>query len=60
MDFTGQKLGLAPMVRVGQLSFRAMCLEFGADYVWSEELIDRKLATCVRIENVNKINLFGF
>lgn len=56
MDFFGQKVGLAPMVRVGQLPFRLLALRNGADYVWSEEIIDQKLASCVRKEVTNKIN----
>ena len=56
MDFTGQKLGLAPMVRVGQLPFRLFALNHGADYVWSEELMDIKLSQCLRKETTNKIN----
>lgn len=28
-----------------------MALQYGADYVFSEEIIDRKFHSCVRIEN---------
>lgn len=31
------------MVRVGNLPFRLCCLEYGADIVYSEELVDKKL-----------------
>ncbi len=42
---------LAPMVRAGTTAFRALCLDYGADMVWSEEIIDRKLVLCTRREN---------
>mmetsp|Transcript_8144 Transcript_8144/g.18781 ORF Transcript_8144/g.18781 Transcript_8144/m.18781 type:complete len:428 (+) Transcript_8144:190-1473(+) len=42
---------LAPMVRVSNLPLRLLSLEYGADLVWSEELIARKIANSVRIEN---------
>lgn len=63
-DFTLKmvsKISLAPMVRMvtsihliylqNTLPFRELALNNGADYVYSEEIIDRKLLTCVRIEN---------
>lgn len=37
------KLVLAPMVRVGTLPMRLLALEYGADLVWSPELVDKKL-----------------
>jgi tRNA-dihydrouridine synthase 2 len=48
------KLILAPMVRVGVLPFRLMCLENGADIVYSEELIAFKLKKTIRV--VNKVD----
>jgi tRNA-dihydrouridine synthase 2 len=33
------------------LPFRDLCLSLGADYVFSEEIIDKKLISCVRIAN---------
>ena len=42
---------LAPMVRAGALPLRILCLDYGADLVWSEEIIDRKLSLCRRVEN---------
>ena len=42
---------LAPMVRAGTLALRALCIDYGADLVWSEEIIDRKLVRCTRQEN---------
>lgn len=41
------------MVRVGTLPMRLLALEYGADLVYSEELIDWKLARCKR--KVNKV-----
>lgn len=45
------KIILAPMVRMGMLPFRLLCLRYGADLVCSEEIIDVKLLRCKRIEN---------
>lgn len=45
------KLCLAPMVRSGELPMRIMALKYGADLVWSPEIIDRKIRTCTRLEN---------
>eukprot|EP00933_Yihiella_yeosuensis_P070862 TRINITY_DN79018_c0_g1_i1.p1 TRINITY_DN79018_c0_g1~~TRINITY_DN79018_c0_g1_i1.p1 ORF type:complete len:433 (-),score=67.54 TRINITY_DN79018_c0_g1_i1:151-1449(-) len=42
---------LAPMVRAGTLPLRLEALRYGADLVWGEEIIDRKLIGCVRREN---------
>ena len=44
-------LYLAPMVRVGTLPFRLLALKRGADFIFSEELIDRRLNDCIRVEN---------
>ena len=43
MDYSG-KLILAPMVRVGTLPFRICALRHGADIVYSEEIIDKKIS----------------
>lgn len=45
------KLILAPMVRIGTLPMRLLALEYGADIVYTEELIDWKLIRSVRQEN---------
>jgi len=45
------KVILAPMVRVNGLPFRKMAAEFGADIVYSEELVDRKLIKCKPVYN---------
>lgn len=46
---------LAPMVRVGSCPFRLLSLQYGADLVYTEETIARKLLTAYRTEN----NLLG-
>ena len=43
---------LAPMVRVGTLPLRLLALENGADLVWTEEMVAKKVAPCERIENL--------
>lgn len=45
------KVILAPMVRENSLPFRLLCLNKGADLVYTEELIDHRLSTCRRVEN---------
>jgi hypothetical protein len=47
LDYRSKVL-LAPMVRVGLLPFRLLCLSYGADIVYSEEIIDKKLELCKR------------
>ncbi|TKS73801.1 tRNA-dihydrouridine(20) synthase [NAD(P)+]-like [Collichthys lucidus] len=42
---------LAPMVRVGTLPMRLLALDYGADLVYCEELIDIKMAQCHRVVN---------
>ncbi|XP_074864637.1 tRNA-dihydrouridine(20) synthase [NAD(P)+]-like isoform X2 [Carettochelys insculpta] len=42
---------LAPMVRVGTLPMRLLALDFGADIVYCEELIDLKMVQCKRVLN---------
>uniref|UniRef100_A0A3B3YDC0 Uncharacterized protein n=1 Tax=Poecilia mexicana TaxID=48701 RepID=A0A3B3YDC0_9TELE len=39
------------MVRVGTLPMRLLALDYGADVVYCEELIDIKMAQCQRIVN---------
>jgi tRNA-dihydrouridine synthase 2 len=46
-DYRG-KVVLAPMVRVGTLPTRLLARGYGADMVYSEELIDHKLIRCER------------
>jgi tRNA-dihydrouridine synthase 2 len=45
------KLALAPMVRSGELPTRLMALKYGADLVWSPEIVDKKLIKCERFVN---------
>lgn len=45
------KLILAPMVRIGTLPTRLLALQYGADIVYSEEIIDHKILGADRIEN---------
>ncbi|KAM9302136.1 tRNA-dihydrouridine(20) synthase [NAD(P)+]-like [Gastrophryne carolinensis] len=46
-----EKTILAPMVRVGTLPMRLLALDYGADIVYSEELVDIKMLQCKRVEN---------
>ncbi|KAJ2635685.1 tRNA-dihydrouridine synthase 2 [Coemansia sp. RSA 1286] len=39
---------LAPMVRIGTLPFRLLCLEYGADLVWTSEIIDKSIVGATR------------
>ncbi|XP_075621460.1 tRNA-dihydrouridine(20) synthase [NAD(P)+]-like isoform X3 [Balearica regulorum gibbericeps] len=48
--FRGKKI-LAPMVRVGTLPMRLLALDYGADIVYCEELIDIKMLQCKRVVN---------
>lgn len=52
------KIILAPMVKVGVLPFRLLALEYGADIVYSEELIDWKLIKTERRVNGNSLGSF--
>lgn len=53
------KLCLAPMVRMNTQPFRNICLKYGADFVFSEEIIDRKLIWCQRVIN-EELNTIDF
>jgi tRNA-dihydrouridine synthase 2 len=44
-------VSLAPMVRAGSLPFRTLCLKYGADLVWGEEIIDKRIIKCSRVIN---------
>lgn len=50
MEYRGKHI-LAPMVRVGGLSFRMLAAEYGADITYGEEIVDHKLLRCSRIIN---------
>lgn len=45
------KIILAPMVRVGTLPMRLLALDYGADLVYTEELIDWKFLRSIRRVN---------
>ena len=45
------KLVLAPMVRMGTLPLRLLSLKYGADIVYSEEIIDKKMLRTRRVVN---------
>ena len=53
------KLNLAPMVRMNTQPFRELCSAQGADFVFSEEIIDRKLLWCQRVVNTH-LNTIDF
>ena len=42
---------LAPMVRASTTPLRTLALKYGADFVYTEELVDRSLASTLRVEN---------
>ncbi|KAK3700359.1 hypothetical protein QZH41_009773 [Actinostola sp. cb2023] len=48
--YTGKYI-LAPMVRIGTLPSRLLALRYGADLVYSEEIIDFKMLKTTRVEN---------
>ncbi|CAB9524486.1 dihydrouridine(20) synthase [Seminavis robusta] len=42
---------LAPMVRASTTPLRTLALQYGADFVYSEEMVDRSLSDTIRVEN---------
>lgn len=52
-DFYRNKIILAPMVRIGTLPMRLLALRYGADIVYTEELIDWKFLRSKRRVNGN-------
>lgn len=42
---------LAPMVRASTTPLRTLAINYGADFVYTEELVDRSLSSTVRMEN---------
>lgn len=50
-DFYSNKVMLAPMVRIGTLPTRLLALDYGADLVYGEEIIDFKIMRCKRLVN---------
>lgn len=53
-SFYRGKMILAPMVRTNAIPFRALALKYGADVVYSEEIVDRKIIGCRRVVNCKK------
>lgn len=45
------KIILAPMVKIGTLPTRLLALRYGADIVYTEEIIDFKFLRSYRFEN---------
>ena len=45
------KMILAPMVKIGTLPFRLLALQYGADIVYTEEIIDKRLLSSERLDN---------
>ena len=45
LNYGGGKIILAPMVRVGTLPARLLALDYGADIVFCEEVIDHRILT---------------
>lgn len=55
------KIILAPMVRVGTLPMRLLALDYGADLVYCEELIDFKLLRSIRkVNGQNDISIVTY
>ena len=50
LDYRG-KLILAPMVKIGSTPTRLLALDYGADIVYTEEIIDWRILRSRRIEN---------
>mmetsp|Transcript_31080 Transcript_31080/g.75797 ORF Transcript_31080/g.75797 Transcript_31080/m.75797 type:complete len:458 (+) Transcript_31080:102-1475(+) len=49
-SYEGKKI-LAPMVRAGTLPLRVLSRKYGADMVYSEEIIDHSILASTRVEN---------
>ena len=45
------KMILAPMVKIGTTPMRLLALDYGADIVYTEEIIDFRILNSKRIEN---------
>jgi tRNA-dihydrouridine synthase 2 len=53
------KVILAPMVKIGTLPMRLLSLRYGADLVYSEEIIDWKILRSKRRVNGNTLEKFS-
>ena len=54
-----ESLFLSPMVRINTLPFRLLCLELGCDYIFTEEIISKKLRNSKKIFN-KEINTYDY
>ena len=50
LDYTN-KMIMAPMVKIGTTPARLVALDYGADIVYTEEIIDFRLLRSSRVEN---------
>ncbi|KAG0323919.1 hypothetical protein BGZ99_002335 [Dissophora globulifera] len=50
LDYSNARI-LAPMVRIGTLPVRLMALEYGADLVYTPEIVDKAIAGAERVVN---------
>ena len=50
---------LAPMVRASTTPLRLLALSYGADLVYTEEIVDRSITTCDRIVN-DRLNTIDY
>ena len=50
-----EKVILAPMVRMGTLPLRLLSLQYGADIVYTEEIVDKKMLRTKRVVNGNSL-----
>ena len=57
-DFYSNKILLAPMVKAGRTPLRCLSLDYGADLVYTEEIVDLKLLQSKRIVNGKYLFLF--
>ena len=55
----GPKLILAPMVRIGTLPLRLLALKYGADVVFSPEIVDKSIIGASRVFN-RELNLIEY
>lgn len=44
-------LALAPMVRASTTPLRILALQYGANFTYTEELVDRSISQTIRVEN---------
>ncbi|KAI1701981.1 dihydrouridine synthase (Dus) domain-containing protein [Ditylenchus destructor] len=50
-ELYANKIALGPMVRAGRTPLRMLALEYGADLVYTEEIVDEKLLKTKRVVN---------